>query len=86
MAASPKWKIYDSHGVYQGCVKEVEAGAALMGFYGDGSTIREGHSKGSVVWTEGVDGEAGESYDVVAEKVACRRIPCGTFLLKGEVA
>ena len=50
--------------------KEPEAAAAIVGFYGDGSTIRWGHSK--IVWTEGTDGTACESYDQVAETVYSR--------------
>ena len=68
--ASPQWKVYDSAGNYQSACKEVEAAAALMGFYGEGSTIRLGHSK--IFWREGVDGDGGCSYDLVAETVAER--------------
>jgi hypothetical protein len=65
MAASPDWKVYDAQGVYQAACKEVEAAAAMMGFYGDGATIRWGHR--IVVWTEGAEEQpAGESYDEVA--------------------
>lgn len=65
MAAAPQWKVYDSHGTYQAATKEIEAAAALMGFYGDGSTIRYGH--GWTLWTEGGEGvSAMESYDLVA--------------------
>lgn len=65
MAASPDWKVYDSHGTYQAACKEVEAAAALVGFYGAGATIRWGHRL--VVWTEGSEEQpASESYDEVA--------------------
>lgn len=71
MAASPQWKVYDSYGTYQAATKEVEAAAALMGFYGDGSTIRYGH--GFILWTEGQEEcPAGESYDTVAETAHVR--------------
>lgn len=70
MAASPKYKVYDSTGVYQASVKEIEAGALLMSLYGDGSTIRIGHS--FTVWTEGTDGQGAESYDHVAQVAAQR--------------
>lgn len=72
MAASPDWKIYDSDNVYQAACKEIEAAAALMGFYGDGAQIRFGHNL--KVWTEGSEGQpASESYDHVAE-IADRRV------------
>ncbi len=72
MAASPRFKVYDSHGTYQGAVKEPEAAAALVSFYGDGATIRDGHTH--IVWLEGTDGHAGDSYDVVVTWIAsvCR--------------
>ena len=69
MAGSPTWKVYDAHGAYQAACKEVEAAAALMGFYGDGATIRNGHAKKYTVWTEGSEEiSACESYDAVAIK------------------
>jgi hypothetical protein len=68
MAASPRWKIYDSEGTYQGATKEIEAAAALVAFYGPGATIKSNHR--IVVWTEGVDGCAADSYDAVAEKAS----------------
>ena len=66
--ASPRWKVYDPQGTYQASCKDVEATAVLMGFYGDGSTIRDGHTK--IIWTQGEngDGDATESYDIVAMK------------------
>ena len=66
MAASPKFKIYDAAGQYQASCHEPEAAAVLVSFYGEGSTIRDGHPNKCIVWTEGKDGEAGESYDHVA--------------------
>ncbi len=68
MAGSPNWKIFDDKGKYQAACKEPEAAACLMNFYGDGSTIRYGHQKRDIAWTEGVDGHAFESYDEVAER------------------
>jgi len=71
MAGTPQWKVYDAQKKYQAACKEVEAAAALASFYGDGATIRLEHSL--VVWTEGKDGEAGESYDAVATLAERRR-------------
>ena len=39
MAAAPGWKIYDSFDTYQSSCKEVEAAAAVVTFYGPGSTM-----------------------------------------------
>lgn len=69
MAASPKYKVYNPGGEYVASCKYVEAAAAVVALYGSGATIRVGHSKRSIVWQEGTDGDAGESYDVVAEIV-----------------
>jgi len=76
MAGSPQWKVFDAAGKYQAACKEPEAAAALMGFYGRGATIRWGHSKRDIAWTEGTGtgdplgtgecGLAGESFDFVA--------------------
>lgn len=67
MAGSPRFKVYDATGKYQASCKEIEAAAAVVSFYGEGATIKDGHTR--VVWREGVDGDAGDSYDAVAEKV-----------------
>lgn len=78
MAATPRFKVYDAQGKYQAAVKDPEAGAALMGFYGAGATIRTEHTKASIVWTEGeTDGTGGDgcgfdSWDTVAEVVWAR--------------
>lgn len=62
MAASPKYKVYDKSGTYQGSAKEVEAAAAMAAFYGDGATVRSGHR--SIVWTHGEIDDP--SYDDIA--------------------
>jgi len=67
MAASPRFKIYDSDGIYQAACHEPEAAACLVAFYGLGATIRYGHQK--KLWVEGVDGYAEESFDDVAQVV-----------------
>ncbi len=65
MAGSPVWKVYDPEGTYQASCKEPELAGLAMSFYGDGSTIRHGHTL--VVWTEGQEECPGsESYDTVA--------------------
>ena len=64
MAASPKFKVYDKAGAYQGCAKEIEAAAVLAGFYGEGSTVRLDHGAAYVLWTDGE--QRGASYDEIA--------------------
>jgi hypothetical protein len=67
MSASPRFKVYDAQGVYQSACKEPEAAAALVSFYGEGATVRDGHSH--IVWVEGEDGNAGDSYDDTATRI-----------------
>ena len=70
MAASPRWKIYDKDGNYQAALKEVEAAACVVGFYGLGATIRCGHNSRDIMWTEGREEiDAHESYDTVTATV-----------------
>ena len=63
MAASPALKVYSAEGEYMGSAKEVIGAAVMVQVYGEGSTIRLGHSKSLIAWTQGVDGDATESYD-----------------------
>ena len=64
MAASPRWKIYDSESQYQASAKDVGLAAMIVTFLGSGATIRDGHTLKSIVWTEGQeDQSAGENYD-----------------------
>lgn len=70
MAQSPKLKIYNSAKEYIGCVKYFEDAAALVSIQDDGATVRYGHTR--VLWTQGVDGNAGESYDGAAEIMRAR--------------
>jgi hypothetical protein len=68
MAGSPPYKIYSGLGVYQGSVKEPEAAAVLVSFYGTGSTVRLGHHKKGTIWTESMDQGYAEMYDGIASK------------------
>ena len=61
--ASPKYKVYKGS-EYVGCAKYAEDAAALVALQEDGS-VRLLHKY--VLWTQGVDGDAGESYDAAAE-------------------
>lgn len=79
MAATPKFKVFDANGVYQAATKHPEDAAVLVACFGDGATIRVGHSRRHIVWEEGAEGQpASESYDHVAEVVYTRlsRRPC----------
>jgi hypothetical protein len=66
MASAPIWKVYTKDGDYIASVKHPMFGAMICAGMGqEGTTIRWGHAK--VVWTEGIDGRAAESYDAVAD-------------------
>ena len=67
MPASPKWKVYDQNNQYVASVRDTEGASLLMDLYGAGSTIRLDHRR--IVWTEGKDGRASESYDQTAIKI-----------------
>lgn len=67
MAASPQWKVYTPQGEYVASTKHTEGASLLMSLYGTGATIRFDHRK--VVWTEGVDGAACQSYDYTADQI-----------------
>ena len=73
MASSPQFKVYDSEGVYRAACKDIYSAAVLVAFYGDGGTIRHGHSTRSIVWREGSEIQsAAESYDFTDEVVSKR--------------
>lgn len=74
MASAPRFKIYNMVKEYIGCMKYAEDAAAVVGLYGNGATIRDGHRVKDIVWTEGKEEQrASESVDFVAE-VVYRRI------------
>jgi len=73
MSGTPNIKVFDSAGNYQAACKEIAAAAILVSFYEKGATIRFGHSKADIVWTEGSEDQpAAESYDHVGEVAAAR--------------
>ena len=83
MAASPKWKVYTSAGEYIGSVKHPMYGAMLLAGMGDrGATLRQGHGVSATVWTDGIDGEAAESFDAVVHTVLERTDPASLLLRK----
>lgn len=78
MGASPRWKVYTYDDEYVASTTDpVYAAMIVSGIGHPGTTIRDGHRKRSVVYTDGVvlaDGtisNAAESYDHVAE--VCQR-------------
>lgn len=72
MSKSPEFKVYDASGKYMAAVREIEAGAALLGSIYPGGTIRLGHR--TILYHDGVDGDAGDSYDAVVD-VCFQRLP-----------
>lgn len=74
MANTPRFKVYTADGRYVAALKYADDAGAIVSLYGDGATIRDGHSKRAIVWTEGPDGDgdAGNSYDLVADVVYTR--------------
>jgi hypothetical protein len=71
MARTPRFKVYDPDNTYIASVFHPEDAAMIIAGNGgqEGWTIRLGHSRRFTVWTEGVDGIAGQSYDFVADTV-----------------
>ena len=69
MASTLQFKVFDVDGEYLASFRYVEDAAILVAAKEDGTTIRNGHSKRTIVWTEGVDGSASRSYSVVADIV-----------------
>ena len=67
MAAAPRYKIYNAAGEYKAAVHDPEDAAVLMSAWGAG-TVRDGHARKDIVWTEGEEEfSAGESYDAAAK-------------------
>lgn len=74
MAQSPILKVFTAEGEYVGSAKEVLGASVMVQVYGEGSTIRLGHNKASIVWTQGADGDATESYDTTGLKIEERAV------------
>ena len=71
MAASPRWKVYTVSGIYLASFRHTgHAAMFVASLYEQGTTIRDGHK--NIVWTDGEDGWASDSYDAVATKVRSR--------------
>jgi hypothetical protein len=65
MAGAPQYKIYYG-GNYLAACKDIYDALAIASVRGEGCQIRDGHNASRVIWTEGVDGNSYESYDVAA--------------------
>ena len=71
--AQSRWKVYSDEGEYLATCKYILDAAAILGAHGiPGYTIRD-HDH-YVVWTDGDDGVAGDSFDNVAEVVRLRTV------------
>lgn len=81
MGASPQWKVYTTEGEYVASTKHTEGASLLMSLYGNGATIRFDHRK--IVWTEGLDGNACQSYDYTA-MIINRKLAGDSLLKTGE--
>ena len=77
MARTPGLKVYTPTKEYVASCKYAEDAAAVCGAYGPGATIRLGHRVKDTVYTDGVDGEAAQSWDeaaiIVRERIAERQ-------------
>lgn len=79
---TPRIKIFDADGNYQASTHDYAAAGALMGLYGDGATVRVGHSKKDIIWTEGRDGSAYECYELIADAIAAADAKARVFFDK----
>jgi hypothetical protein len=73
MANAPRIKVYNPEDEYVAAFKHHEDAAMFVACAGDGYTIRDGHSKRHILWTEGAESQpAGESYDAAADIMRTR--------------
>ena len=64
---APQWKIFDQTNLYMGSLHDATDAAAVIANYSKGAQVRFGRK--DVVWTEGDDGFAGDSFDGAVEKM-----------------
>ena len=64
MASTPRFKVYSPAGEYIAACRYVDDAAVLVAFQGEGARVKLEHRR--VLWTEGADGLASESYDAAA--------------------
>lgn len=58
-----EYKVYSPTGECVAICRYAEDAACLAAFHGDGATVNDGRR---VLWREGIDGSAAESYDAAA--------------------
>ena len=74
MGAAPPLKIYTATGDYIGSLWYLHDAACLVGFHGEGATVRLGHRVKDTLWTEGAEEVlASDSYDAAVEIMMARR-------------
>lgn len=66
------FRIYDSLGALRARAATLGDAALIAGALGDRSKVTVGPGQGRTLWIEGVDGQAGESYDAAAAVMADR--------------
>ena len=67
MGATPQYKVFSAGNEYVASIKYPADAAAFVSIQGEGATVRNGHAKKNIIWTEGKDGHAFDSYDHAAE-------------------
>lgn len=53
MGRSPRWKVFDEHGLYRACFKRLDDAALFVSALGLNTTIRDGHLLRDTIWREG---------------------------------
>ena len=66
---APQWKIFTEVGLYMGSLHDPTDAAVVIANYPKGAQVRFGRDPLDVVWTQGVDGDAGESFDGAVERM-----------------
>ena len=74
MKQAPALNVYTAEGEYVGSAVEVMGAGVIAQAYGEGSTIRLGHLKAGIVWTQGKDGDVCESYDTAGALMVERAV------------
>ena len=67
LGATPQYKVFSAENEYVASIKYPSDAAAFVSILGEGATVRNGHAKKDVLWTEGITGNAFDSYDHAAE-------------------
>lgn len=66
---APQWKIFDPDGLYMGSLHDPTDAAFVISNYARGAQVRFGREVEDTVWTEVVDGCAGDSFDGAVAKM-----------------